>query len=99
MKSLVVLTKHFPQQVCSEMLNHELPFDPLLNHYWRLICKDSELTTVVIENFLATLNTSCLVDTSEKTKYLDPLAAVVPLKIFYALKEMLLCPDAKVVRK
>lgn len=100
MKALVALTKHFPQQVCTEMLNHDLPFDPLLNHYWRLICKDSELALVVIDNFfLATLNTSCLVDTSEKTKYLDPLAAVVPLKIFYALKEMLLCTDCRTVSK
>lgn len=78
-------------------MNHDLPFDPLINHYWRLICKDNELATVVIDNFLNTLNTSCLVDTSEKTKYLDPLAAAVPLKIFYALKEMLLSTDLRVV--
>lgn len=96
---MVALTKHFPQQVCNEMLNHDLPFDPLLNHYWRLICKDSELATLVIDNCLATLNTSCLYDTSDRTKYLDPLAAAVPLKIFYALKEMLLCTDCKLVRE
>lgn len=81
------------------MLNHDLPFDPLVNHYWRLICKDPELSAVVIDNFLATLNTSCLVDNSEKMKYLDPLAAPVPLKIFYALKEMLLSIDCKAVSK
>lgn len=97
LKALVALTKHYPQQVCGEMLNHDLPFEPLLNHYWRLICKDTELATVVIDNFLNTLNTSCLVDTTEKTKYLDPLAAAVPLKIFYALKEMLLSTDCRVV--
>lgn len=97
LKALIALTKHFPQQVCNEMLNHDLPFDPLLNQYWRLICKDHDLATLVIDNCLATLNTSCLYDTSDRTKYLDPLAAAVPLKIFYALKEMLLCPDCKSV--
>lgn len=99
LRALVALTKHFPQQMCNEMLNHDLPFSPLHNHFWRLICKDGDLALIVVDYFLATLNTSCLYDTSEKQKFLDPVAAAVPLKIFYALKEMLLSSDNKTVRR
>lgn len=83
------------------MLQHDIPYNEVVVNYWKLIARDPELTSTVIENFLATLNTSCLYETAHENKprNFNVIAAVAPLKIFYALREILLFADSRAVTK
>jgi hypothetical protein len=50
--SLVSLTKFHPKLVCAEILLQPLPFDENVCEFWHSITADSDLTGIVIENFL-----------------------------------------------
>lgn len=90
---MVALAKHHPQQVCSEMLALDIPFDAVSSEFWRLAAEDSELSSSIFNNFLNTLTTSCLIEAQEKSSI--SVAALVPLKIFYVFSEMFTVLEVK----
>ncbi|XP_030379317.1 maestro heat-like repeat-containing protein family member 1 [Scaptodrosophila lebanonensis] len=96
LKALVALTKHHPKLVCAEMLCQPLPYDEHMVEYWHLVCTDTELTGVILENFLQILNSSCIYEPQDGAAERPKVASVQPFAIFCALHEMLPCKDIRV---
>ncbi|XP_059616812.1 maestro heat-like repeat-containing protein family member 1 [Phlebotomus argentipes] len=95
LKAIVALAKHHPKLVCAEMLAQSLPFDANVAQFWRTLCTDQELAGTVIDNFLATLSSSCLYEPVDQSKKDDrnKIATVQPFAIICALKEILPCVE------
>lgn len=59
---------------------------------------DLELVGVIIDNFLTTLNTSCLYEMDEGKDHGQKVATVQPFAIICALKEIFVVQEATPVR-
>ncbi|XP_037026601.1 maestro heat-like repeat-containing protein family member 1 [Bradysia coprophila] len=93
LKSLVALTKHHPKLVCSEMFSQPLPFEKNVVEFWGMICMDHELSGTIIDNFLATLASSCIYESSDGPSERHHVATVQPFAILCALHEMMTCAE------
>lgn len=67
--------------------------------YWHLICTDSDLTGILLDNFLQILSSSCLYEPNEPCVDRQKIAIVQPFAIFCALHKMMPCKDIKEVSK
>ncbi|XP_037937938.1 maestro heat-like repeat-containing protein family member 1 [Teleopsis dalmanni] len=95
LKALVALTKHHPKLVCAEMLQQHLPYEENIIEYWHLLCSDTELTSIIIDDFLQILTSSCFFESNEAPTERQKIASVQPFAIFCALREMLPCKEIK----
>ncbi|EDW07993.1 maestro heat-like repeat-containing protein family member 1 [Drosophila mojavensis] len=96
LKALVALTKHHPKLVCAEMLQQPLPYDEHLVEYWHLVCNDTELTGLMLDNFLQLLSGACLCEPQDGSSISNDrqrLASAQPFAIFCAMHEMMPCKD------
>ena len=67
--------------------------------YWHLICTDSDLTGILLDNFLQILSSSCIYEQNEPCVDRQKIASVQPFAIFCALHKMMPCKDIKDVSK
>ncbi|XP_075158391.1 maestro heat like repeat family protein c11.1 isoform X1 [Haematobia irritans] len=95
LKAIVALTKHHPKLVMVEMLTQQLPYEENIVEYWHLICTDSDLTGVLLENFLQILSSACIFEQNEACVDRQKIASVQPFAIFCALNEMMASKDIK----
>ncbi|KAJ6639089.1 Maestro heat-like repeat-containing protein family member 1 [Pseudolycoriella hygida] len=93
LKSLVALTKHHPKLVCAEIFSQPIPFEANVIEFWRMIGTDRELSGTIIDNFLATLSSSCIYESSEGPSERHHIATVQPFAILCALHEMMPCKE------
>ncbi|XP_037882576.1 maestro heat-like repeat-containing protein family member 1 [Glossina fuscipes] len=89
LKALVALTKHHPKLVSCEILAQQLPFEENIIEYWHLICKDSDLTGILLDNFLQVLSSSSPYEINEAPVERQKIANVPSFAIFCALHKMM----------
>lgn len=63
-----------------------------------MIGADPELSGTIIDNFLTTLSSSCIYESSEGPSERHHIATVQPFAILCALHEMMPCKEILVVR-
>uniref|UniRef100_A0A1A9WCB3 Uncharacterized protein n=1 Tax=Glossina brevipalpis TaxID=37001 RepID=A0A1A9WCB3_9MUSC len=89
LKALVALTKHHPKLVSCEILAQQLPFEENIVEYWHLICKDRDLTSILLDNFLQVLSSSSPYEINEAPVERQKIANVQSFAIFCALHKMM----------
>lgn len=92
--SLVSLTKHHPKLVCAEMLLQSLPYDENVSAYWHSLTAETDLTGIILDNFLETIFEVAPYDQAPgELEKLQKTLTYQPFAVLCALKEIISSKD------
>lgn len=92
--SLVSLTKHHPKLVCAEMLLQPLPFDENVSEYWHSLNSESDLTGIILDNFLETIfEVAPYEQASGEPEKNQKILTHQPFAVICALREIIFSKD------
>ncbi|ETN63752.1 hypothetical protein AND_004522 [Anopheles darlingi] len=93
LKSILALTKHHPKLVCNEVLGQCLPLEEHVIEFWKTLTMDTNLTGIILDNFINIVTTTCLYEQTLQNGRGDEKRCVTlqPFAIIVVLGEVFKC--------